>query len=64
MSYSAVKTKRAVIEEALRTFVALKAQERRLATYGDRLRRVREELSSLVLRESPHEILRRDRNRR
>lgn len=64
MLYTTAKSKRGLIEEALRTFVQVKAEERRRATYRDRLRRLDAELRDLTLRESPTDILRSDRNRR
>jgi hypothetical protein len=37
MQYSRARTRRALVEEALATYVAVKAEERRRATYGERL---------------------------
>ena len=64
MRYTNARTKRALIDEALRTFVTVKADERRRATYRNRLRRLQEKLDEIRLRESPKEVLRADRDRR
>ena len=61
--YARATTKRAIVEEALRTFVEVKEQERRRNTYLDRLRSLREELAGLTLRTPPHVLLREDRER-
>lgn len=63
MRFTAAKSKRALIEEALRTFVEVKAAERQRATYQERLRRLDAKLQNLRLRQSPAEILRADRDR-
>lgn len=63
MRYSAAKSKRALVEEALRTFVEVKETERRRASYRDRLQGLRRKLAGLRLRESPSELLRADRDR-
>lgn len=61
--YARATTKRAIVEEALRTFVEVKEQERRCNTYRDRLRSLQEELVGLTLRTPPHVLLREDRER-
>jgi len=63
MRYSHARTRRALVEEALATFVAVKAEEQRRATYGERLRRLESKLRGLRLRESPADLLRADRDR-
>ena len=62
--YSAKKTTRAVIEEALATFVRLKAEEERRQTYRERLHDLRGKMGALRLSESPSSVLRADRNHR
>ncbi|MBI4618162.1 MAG: type II toxin-antitoxin system VapB family antitoxin [Planctomycetes bacterium] len=62
--YAKEKTKRGVIEEALLTFVEIKAEERRRTTYKERLKNLDERLAGLTLRERPLDILRQDRQRR
>jgi Arc/MetJ family transcription regulator len=64
MCYSKAKTKRGLIEEALSTLVRVHAEERRRATYRDRLMVLEHKLSGLVLRESSLAILRHDREAR
>lgn len=62
--YAMGRSKRAIVEEALATFVAVKAAERRRATYRERLNDLETRLSGLRLRESPSRLLRQDRQRR
>jgi len=62
--YSTAATKRALVEEALRTFVAVRAEERRAATWKDRVGVLDRKLAGIVLRESPISMLRADRERR
>lgn len=63
MQYSKARTRRGLVEEALRTFVRVKEEEQRLRTYRDRLARVRGKVAGLRLRDSSREIVRRDRER-
>ncbi len=63
MQYSNAKTKRALVEEALRTYVEVHAAAKRRRTYADRVRDLEAKLEGLRLRERPSEILRSDRNR-
>ena len=58
------RSKRAVVEEALRTFVEVKSAERRKEVYKERLRRLETSLRDLKLRESPSSLLRIDRESR
>lgn len=61
--YSSARTKRALVEEALETFVKVKERERRRQDYAERLREVRRKTSSLKLRSSALDIINSDRNR-
>ena len=63
MKYSAATTKRALVEEALRTYVEIKAAAVRKAVYADRVRELDGRLRGLVLRERPSHVIRRDRER-
>lgn len=63
MRYSKARTKRALVEEALRNFVDVKAAEERRRTYAEKLAEIRKRTVSLKLRNSPSEILREDRDR-
>ena len=63
MQYSHARTRRALVEEALATYVAVKAEERRRATYRERLRGLETRLAGLRFRERPAELLRADRER-
>jgi Arc/MetJ family transcription regulator len=64
MRYSSAKSKRALVEEALRTFLEVKEADARRATYRQRLRQLETKLQEIHLRESPFEVLRADRDRR
>lgn len=63
MKYTRAKTKRALVEEALRTYVEVKSAEHRRESYRQRLRGLESRLRGLELRESPLEVLRADRER-
>ncbi len=63
MRYSKARSKRALVEEALRTFVDVRAQELRRANYQNRLAAIRSRTSSIRLKKSALEILREDRSR-
>ena len=63
MRYSKAHTRRALVEEALATFVAVKSEERRRQSYRERLRSLDTTLKKLRLRESPADLLRSDRER-
>lgn len=56
-------SRRAVIEEALRTYVNVKSAQRRAEAYKERVRRLDRSLREIKLRESPSDILRSDRER-
>jgi len=63
MRHSTARTKRALVEEALRTFVDVKTAELRRSSYKDRLASIRGRTAALRLRKSSTEILREDRSR-
>jgi Arc/MetJ family transcription regulator len=63
MRLSGERSKRAVVEEALRVYVQVRGAERRAEAYRDRLRRVEARLRDVRLRESPSALLRSDRDR-
>jgi Arc/MetJ family transcription regulator len=58
------RTKKAIVEEALKSFVETKSAEARRRSYGERLRALESRTAFLSLRESPAELLRADRDRR
>ncbi len=64
MRLSAARSKRAVVEEALRTFVAVKSRDEQRQRYGQQLRRLEKRLAGLKLRQAPSSLLRADRDRR
>jgi Arc/MetJ family transcription regulator len=63
MRYSKARSKRALVEEALRTFVDVRARELRRSNYQNRLAVIRGRTSSIRLKKSAMEILREDRSR-
>lgn len=63
MKYSTERSKRAVVKEALATYVAVKAEQQRLATYRDRLAGIRRRLADASPRTPVMKILRADRER-
>jgi Arc/MetJ family transcription regulator len=63
MRHSRARTKRALVEEALVTFVTVKSAEAHRATYRERLQRLDSRLRGLRLRKRPSEVLRADRDR-
>jgi hypothetical protein len=63
MRYSRARTRRALVEEALETFVSVKAEEQRRVTYTERVRGLQAKLGDLRLRRRPSEVLREDRER-
>ncbi len=62
--YSTARSKRGLINEALATFVAVKSEERRRATYRERLARVRGQLAGVRLPIDSRDLVRSDRDTR
>jgi len=62
--HSKAKSKRALVEEALAAFVAMRAEERRRSTYKERLDSLRQRTRTIRLRSDTREILRKDRDSR
>ena len=58
MQHTAARTKRALVEEALRTFIHVKEEERRRAAYTERLKSLEPKLARVRLREAPSRVLR------
>jgi Arc/MetJ family transcription regulator len=63
MRHSSARTKRALVEEALQTFVDVKTAELRRSSYKDRLASIRSRTTSLRLTKRTAEILGEDRSR-
>jgi Arc/MetJ family transcription regulator len=61
--HSNARTKRALIEEALSTFIEVKSDQKKRTAYAERLQDLQAKLSGLRLREKPSELLRQDRSR-
>lgn len=64
MRLSAAKTKRAVVEEALRTLVAVRSRDEQRHRYREGVRRLEGKLGGLKLTPPASALLRRDRDRR
>lgn len=62
MKYTTARSKRAVVREALATYVAVKAEEQRAANYRERLVAVRRQVAGIT-RTPVLKILRADRER-
>ena len=62
--HSKARSKRALVEEALAAFVAMKAEERRRSTYKERLDSLRHKTKAVKLRSDSRDILRKDRDSR
>ncbi len=63
MKYTTARTKRALVEEALRMFVQVHESAKKREGYAARLREIRQKVANLQFREPPSEVLRRDRSR-
>lgn len=63
LKHSRSRTKKGLVEEALRSFIRQKETEQRVATYRDRVRTLEIRLGNTSLSESPRSVLRADRNR-
>ena len=59
--FSRAKTKRALVEEALASFIATKVEERRRLTYQERLEALCKKTRAVKLRSDTTEILRESR---
>jgi Arc/MetJ family transcription regulator len=64
MHYSKARTKRALVEEALRTLVRVRAEENRRKSYQDRLSAVQNRHAGLTFRVSAVDLIRQDREGR
>ena len=64
MKYCAARSKRAVVREALATYVTVKAEQQRVASYRDRLAMVRRRLADVSLRKTVVDRIREDRESR
>ena len=62
--YSSARSKRRLVQEALATFVAVKAEERRRASYRERLEKVRGRVAGASLGVDSRDLIRADRNSR
>ena len=64
MKYSSARSKRAVVQEALATYVTVKAEQQRTASYRERLASVRRRIADASLRKTAQQMVRDDRERR
>ena len=63
MHFSAATSKRALVEEALQTFVRVKAKEQQDAEYWQRVEQLQRRFAEASLRVSSHDLVRADRDR-
>ena len=63
MQYSLSRSKRAVVQEALATYISVKKREQQVASYEERLAVVRRKLSKVKIKTSSRELIRQDRRR-
>jgi len=63
MQYTQARSRKALVEEALRTFVQVKGAEGRRDRYRQRLKDLAPRLKGLHLSDSPARLLRTDRDR-
>ena len=63
MRHSEARTKRALVDEALRTFIRIKTEEERRQGYRAGLQELESRLAVVRLSQPPHEVLRADRDR-
>ena len=63
LRYSSSRSKRALIDEALRVHIETKAAKHRRQEYQERYRTLQCKLRKLRFRQSPSELLRADRDR-
>ena len=63
MRHSSARTKRALVDEALRTFIRVKTEEERRTAYRAGLPDLERRLQDVRLSQPPHEALRADRDR-
>jgi len=62
--YTATRSKKELVREALGLYVATKREERRRISYRERLQRVRAKTGSVRDHSDVHELIRRDRDTR
>lgn len=63
MSYSQARSKRALVEEALQTYVIVRRNEELRANYREELAKVRKRCAGITLRTPSHELIKNDRER-
>jgi Arc/MetJ family transcription regulator len=61
--YTRARTKKEIVEEALKVFIEYRAFEARKSSYRERVKTLEAKLNGLGLRETPGTVLRRDRER-
>lgn len=61
--YSASRSKRELVREALATYVSVKAEQQRIAAYRDRLVMIRKRVSEMPVHSSARNLVRQDRER-
>lgn len=61
--FASGRTKKGIVEEALKAFIQSKTAEAKRRSYGERLRALENRTASLSLRQGPAEVIRADRDR-
>ncbi len=61
--YAGARSKSALIEQALKTYVELMSREDKSSAYRKQAAKLQSRLAGIVLRESAHELIRSDRQR-
>lgn len=62
--YSPAKTKKAVVHEALATYILVKSEEKKRETYQEQLQKFRKETSSHKIVSDSRKLIREDRDQR
>ena len=64
MKLSSAHSKRAVVQEALATYVSVKARQQQTESYRDRLAGIRKRLAQAPIKTSSRSLIRADRDRK
>lgn len=62
--FSVARTKRGIVDEALRTFIDVRERDQATAVFRSRLEAAQRELAGRKFRETSADLIRRDRDRR
>jgi len=62
--YSTARSKRALVNEALATYVAVRTEEEKRRTYQERLEGIRKQARAICIKTDTRKIIRQDRDSR